>query len=104
MNFFHEKFCSASAHFRDSDFACFETNGLNSIGNACLIFRWLIFLAGNFFQTDGWSELVKKHPELVTEVVAAISSNESRSANNSPGSYIEQLCNIIREHISNHDT
>ncbi|VDN82195.1 unnamed protein product [Brugia pahangi] len=52
------------------------------------------FIAQNsssIITTDGWTELVKEHPALVTEVVAAISSSDPRSlsASSSPSSSAE---------------
>ncbi|KAL3098237.1 hypothetical protein niasHS_002073 [Heterodera schachtii] len=48
--------------------------------------RFIAQYSNNVIMTDGWAEMVKEHPRLVTEVVAAMSQEQSRLSNGSSGS------------------
>uniref|UniRef100_A0A914HFR4 BTB domain-containing protein n=1 Tax=Globodera rostochiensis TaxID=31243 RepID=A0A914HFR4_GLORO len=47
--------------------------------------RFIAQYSNNVIMTDGWAEMVKEHPRLVTEVVAAMSQEQSRLSNGSAG-------------------
>ncbi|VDN04614.1 unnamed protein product [Thelazia callipaeda] len=68
----------------------------NSSAVISVRFHLLAFFESGMLYTDGWTELVKEHPTLITEIVAAISSIDSRSLSSNQSPIAEPIAKRAR--------